>query len=352
MREKVVYFWLGLAVLFPLNALAGHPDLGDMARVKDLAHEVHQSARHVHRQAEAVADPHNGWHQTALTDLHDLEEAAKHFHHQVETYFQSPQHTESDFRNLERALRKSQNSFSAVGHHWHHLEHDFQQLSNTFGLLRAYYSNNRRGRYPTVGDMPRVRALAHDLHEKAAHVHRLAEAAVNPGNHAHRQALSDLHELEEAAEHFHGQVERYFQNPRHTAEDFRELAAMVRRSQNSFGAVAHHWHHLEHDFQETVAVYHALNAYYTSDHHGPSPILVTRVRVGGSWRHQTVKVYGEITGHGVHHAGVYVDGILHQQISTQGSFYVRVSLRRGVHSTIEVRATDYSGRVYRHRINY
>ena len=205
--------------------------------------------------------------------------------------------------------------------------------------------------HPEPGQMGTVKALAHQLQQKADHVHEQAEGVVDPYNYQHQQALSDLHKLARKAAHFHKLVEQSFQDPSHTEHDFHELADALRQSQHSFGAVGHHWHHLEHDFQEVVGVFQRLRSYYVDDHHGHSPIRITRIRRGGSWNTTTVRIYGEIDGHDIVRAGVYVNGRLYRSIANHGSFYVRVKFRGSSrYNSIEVRAEDHWGRVYRERI--
>ncbi|MDX1632530.1 MAG: hypothetical protein R3234_11745 [Thermoanaerobaculia bacterium] len=78
--------------------------------------------------------------------------------------------------------------------------------------------------HPTPREMGRVRALAHDLERIAERAHRLAERQRHHFDRREESALRALHRLADESRHFHRQAERFFQNPVHTARDFRDVA--------------------------------------------------------------------------------------------------------------------------------
>ncbi|HEX9942015.1 MAG TPA: hypothetical protein VGG03_08365 [Thermoanaerobaculia bacterium] len=83
--------------------------------------------------------------------------------------------------------------------------------------------DSNRYRYPQSGQMERVAVLAHEIEDVAASIHRQAARNNRRPDRDVARVLADLHQLEERADHFHGQVESYRQDPRHTRDDFAAL---------------------------------------------------------------------------------------------------------------------------------
>lgn len=107
-------------------------------RVKQIAHEVEEAARHVHREAERQAHHGDSNERRALADLHGLEQAADHFHSQVERYRQDPYHTEQDYYRLNSAYDQARATIH-YAHAYEHVLQDFRRVGNLIQELRRYY---------------------------------------------------------------------------------------------------------------------------------------------------------------------------------------------------------------------
>lgn len=107
-------------------------------RVKQIAHEVEEATRHVHREAERQAHHGDYDERRALADLHRLEEAAAHFHRQVESYRQDPSHTEQDYYKLNNAYEQARATIR-YAHAYEHVLQDFRRVGNLIQELRRYY---------------------------------------------------------------------------------------------------------------------------------------------------------------------------------------------------------------------
>jgi hypothetical protein len=68
-------------------------------------------------------------------------------------------------------------------------------------------------------------ALAHQVDETASSIYRQAARNNRRPNRTEARALASLSQLNAAASHFHGEVESYRQDPRHTANDFARLVS-------------------------------------------------------------------------------------------------------------------------------
>ncbi len=106
-----------------------------------------------------------------------------------------------------------------------------------------------------------VRALAHQVEEKARHVHREAESRAHHGDYRERRALADLHALEQKAAHFHRQVESYRRDPGHTRHDLQSLIRAFNAADNSL-RWAHFNQHVRHDFETVRGSLQQLEWYY------------------------------------------------------------------------------------------
>jgi hypothetical protein len=115
---------------------------------------------------------------------------------------------------------------------------------------------------------PQVKALAHEVENRARHAHREAEARSHHGDYRERQALADLHRLEEAAEHFHRQVESYRQNPGHTRHDFQSLVWAFNTADRSSRS-AHFDAHVRHDIEAVRSALLRLEWYYNQGGYQP-----------------------------------------------------------------------------------
>ena len=123
--------------------------------------------------------------------------------------------------------------------------------------------------YPQGGywNWEQVKRLAHEVNENAEHVHNAAEARAHHGDRDEERALSDLHGLKEAAEHFHDQVERYGQSPSHTRSDYYTVLNAYNRARSSI-----RWSHVEghviRDFNDLSRSLNELSYYYRDASYG------------------------------------------------------------------------------------
>ena len=108
--------------------------------------------------------------------------------------------------------------------------------------------------HPERRQMEQVRAAADQLARAAHHVRESA------GHHGGRA----LGALDKRAKHFHRQVERYRNDPRHTEQDFQALADAYYRALDEL----HHMdRHVRDDFRDVEAHMHTLMDYYGDRDH-------------------------------------------------------------------------------------
>src|SRR3989338_7477483 len=106
-----------------------------------------------------------------------------------------------------------------------------------------------------------VRGLAHQIDLLASHVHEQAEDAAHHGGWEEKTELRDLHALAEEARHFHEQIETWYQDPRHTYQDYLDLVQAQDQARRSF-----YWlrtfAHIRYDFDRLGSLIQQLRAYY------------------------------------------------------------------------------------------
>lgn len=243
---------------------AGHPDPVQMAQVKQMAHQLETDAALAHQEAERYAHHGDYAEQWALTDLHRLAESARHFHQQVESYFQNPQHTESDFIQLNRDFENAQRSFRYL-HAYSYVQYLFDRMVQTVYQLRWFYEQS--GGDSWNGEQ--IKRLAHQL-EDAARYASQAAAKEATWDYWKRQAVIDLQQLERAADHFHAQVEQYWQDPQHTRSDFDHVQSAYYYAERSVSH-AHFSFHVINDFERARQVLSELGSAYGSGGHGGYP---------------------------------------------------------------------------------
>ncbi len=134
-------------------ARAAHPTVEPWEAVQGLAHELENTARRLHRDAERFAHHGDRREEAALRRIHELEDRARHFHREVERYYRDPRHTHSDFRALEHAYYRA-----AEARYWLHgigrVEVQFERVDRlmyelteryerwVYGPGRAHYRGN------------------------------------------------------------------------------------------------------------------------------------------------------------------------------------------------------------------
>lgn len=116
--------------------------------------------------------------------------------------------------------------------------------------------------FPEVDQMRAVQAVAHKLEEATSYVHHLAEQREHHYDGREERALEALHELDEAAEHFHEQVERYCQNPYHTEADYARLERSYADAYRAFFGL-HAFRQVERAFTRVASLMDDLRYYYT-----------------------------------------------------------------------------------------
>ncbi|MDX1645416.1 MAG: hypothetical protein R3244_13765, partial [Thermoanaerobaculia bacterium] len=129
------------SVLFLSSAgglFASHPRPYEMERIRAVAHELEEAARHVHREAERRRHHYDRAEAHAFARLHELERRARHFHRQVERYRQNPYHTERDFLQLRGAYFRAAEVLPAL-HGDRHVRRDFERVRYLMHLLDEYY---------------------------------------------------------------------------------------------------------------------------------------------------------------------------------------------------------------------
>ncbi|MBI4346587.1 MAG: hypothetical protein HY553_07010 [Elusimicrobia bacterium] len=114
-----------------------------------------------------------------------------------------------------------------------------------------------------------VKRLAHEVQERAEHLHRWAEARSHHGGWEER-FLRACHRFEQAARHFHRQVESYRQHPSHTQSDYYQLQSAFRDVEYSING-GHVDGHVRSDFYAASSAVNELASYYRGgydDGHG------------------------------------------------------------------------------------
>ncbi|OGG53060.1 MAG: hypothetical protein A3F84_20760 [Candidatus Handelsmanbacteria bacterium RIFCSPLOWO2_12_FULL_64_10] len=118
---------------------------------------------------------------------------------------------------------------------------------------------------------PPVVEAAHHVHELAAALHHEAEAGAHHPGYWERAALSRLHAFEEAAGHFHAQVETFHQDPRHTEGDYAALLVAFDEARR-WMPYLHAAHGIEHRFEDVAVALGGLRAFYEGGHVGVDPV--------------------------------------------------------------------------------
>lgn len=246
----------------PANYGDGHGGYGDWSgeAVKRLAHSLDERSSEI-RAKYRDEKPGNffekmSW-RAAYDALESLEREADHFHRQIEGRWQDPEHTRGDYARLVEAYNNAA-AIAPNAYHFRRIRLEWGQLESVMhGLEQAYRGGRRRGRW----QWERVKRLAHEVEEKAEHVHREAESRSHHGDYWERRALADLHALEEKAGHFHRQVESYRQDPRHTRGDFSALMRAYDEAERSFRN-AHAYQHVREDFYRMRDALRELESQY------------------------------------------------------------------------------------------
>jgi len=103
-----------------------------------------------------------------------------------------------------------------------------------------------------------IAALAHNVEQKATHLHKWAEARSHHFTYREERALGNLHRFAEKARHFHRAVEAWRGGP-HLKRDFYRLLNVWYRVDGSF----HYFHadrHVYNDYLELRNSLHRLRA--------------------------------------------------------------------------------------------
>lgn len=192
--------------------------------------------------------------------------------------------------------------------------------------------------HPDRSHMYKVKELAREVEREASRLHRTAERHAHHGDRAEAHALKQLHELEEAAEHFYYDVKRNYRNPSHTAGDYRRLARCWHETSRSVHAL-HGFRHVERLFYEVARAMDDLEYYY-SDRRGYDR-YDRHHRYDGYRGHGRYRGHGEYRGHGRYRGhGHYRDGRHVHRRGCGHPGYSRDRDRHHVHS----RACDYGRR--------
>lgn len=138
--SRYVYAVLSVLVTLVMSpaAFANHLYEQRMDEVRSEAHQVARDANQLHAEAERYAH-HGDWQEeNALRALHDLDESAEHFHNQVESYYQTPYHTESDFQRLQRDYYTARATFPQL-HAYSYVRQLMQRLDRSMSQLTYLY---------------------------------------------------------------------------------------------------------------------------------------------------------------------------------------------------------------------
>ncbi len=138
-------------VLAAPAAWAAHADYVQPERVRVLAHELEDAARHLHRSAEQARHHFDHAEERALRDLHELEDRARHFHRQTEKRYTSARHVERDFARLQRAFYRAAESMHGL-HAYRHIRADFYRAERAMRELEYVFGGHGgHGRYDWRG---------------------------------------------------------------------------------------------------------------------------------------------------------------------------------------------------------
>ncbi len=110
----------------------------------------------------------------------------------------------------------------------------------------------------------RVAALAHEVEERAEHLHRAAEGRSHHGDYGEERFLEAAHAFERQAAHFHRQLESYRQESYHTRSDYYELVSAFRQVEWTIRS-AHVESHVWGDFNAARSAVTELEYYYRAD---------------------------------------------------------------------------------------
>jgi|GEM_PF-2006773 len=93
--------------------------------------------------------------------------------------------------------------------------------------VQAQYRGNNYGQTYSYGSWngEQAYALAHQVDETASWIYRQASRNNRRPDRGEARALAALYQLNVAASHFHGEIEGYRRDPRHTANDFTRLVS-------------------------------------------------------------------------------------------------------------------------------
>jgi hypothetical protein len=149
---------------------------------------------------------------------------------------------------------------------------------------RHYPGYDYPGYRGPVGSPERIAELAHEVERLATDTHRRFERNNRRPDRAEARLAEDLHALEERAEHFHQQVERYRTNLRHLRGDFAAL-------EDSFHSVA-------------SAMRYVRPRRYVEDRMDRMDVLIDEIgrhlgrpRAYGHWRSGDRRRYGDHNGY-------------------------------------------------------
>jgi len=145
--------------------------------------------------------------------------------------------------------------------------------------------------HPQVNQMDDVNRLAHEMHMKSEHVHKVAERYVHHGDSYEAQAITLLHNLHKAAEHFHNTVEEFIVEPRHTEKDYLKLmrAFLVAQRKRVF---LHGKLHVQKDFNKMENTMQTLMAYYNASNPQwarKSSMLAHKIADKAGWVHYDIE---------------------------------------------------------------
>lgn len=135
-----------LATVVP--AEAGHPERRQpedprLEKVRYLARELSDAARHVHHEAEERSHHDDRAEEHALVRLHRLDDQAERFRREVHKYFHSVYHTEDHFERLVRTYAAADRSLRAL-HGDRHVRGDFDRVERLMGELAYIYGYDLR----------------------------------------------------------------------------------------------------------------------------------------------------------------------------------------------------------------
>ena len=130
-----------------------------------------------------------------------------------------------------------------------------------------------------------MRGLSHQIDVLASDVHRQAQEAIHRYSGWQEQAaLRDLYALARQAHHFHEQVESWYQDSRHTYQDYANLVRSYDQARRSFYELPL-FVHIRYDFDQLGLLIQSLWTYYNE---------------GGSGDIRTLAHYIDMTAERIH----------------------------------------------------